>query len=87
MFRSTEDGRIIHECYELRNKGKDIFKRQRFEDLEECKKACLDLIEEMVNSHILSYSTYASEFKPEIHQVSETVLFVYDPENKTMKGI
>ena len=79
MFKATEDGRIIHECYELRNNGKEIFGRKRFEDLNDCKSACLDLIENKV--------MYGSDFKPEIHQVSETVLFVYDPENKTMKGI
>lgn len=84
MFKATEDGRIIHECYELRNNGNEIFDRKRFEDLDECKSACLDLIELYTNSHIFNYG---SDFRPEIHQVSETVLFVYDPENRTMKGI
>jgi hypothetical protein len=80
MFEALPDGRIIHKCYEIKNNGKEIFKRQRFEDLEECKSVCLDLIAQ----HSLYHR---SDFNPVILAITEESLFVYDTDNRTMKGV
>ncbi len=80
MFRATDDGRMIHECYELRNNGREIFPRQRFEDLEDCKSACLDLIEDKAVIR-------GSDFNPMIIKVIEETIFMYDNDNRTMKGV